>query len=76
MGNIGAGKSSLVKLLAFSTGMNALFELPYEGFEGHIALDIQHAYLDLRKRQLQAVPHFQASTCIDGSTPHRRVRGD
>ena len=122
VGNIGAGKSSLVKLLAYSTGMNALFELPDEGFEDHIAqnpslfpllataknsakrtlgryygaindfilcqarepagsaewqaakrnlehaaLDIQHAYLDLRKMQLQAVPHLQASTCIDGS---------
>ncbi len=121
-GNIGAGKSSLVKLLAYSTGMNALFELPDEGFEDHIAnnpslfpllatakhsakrtlgryygaindfiavqakskpgtaawtaakrnlehaaLDIQHAYLDLRKMQLQAAPHLQASTCIDGS---------
>lgn len=122
VGNIGAGKSSLVKLLAYSTGMNALFELPDEGFEDHVAnnaslypllatakhsakrtlgryygaindfiaaqkeawpnspellsaqrhlhqaaLDIQHAYLDLRKMQLQAVPHLQASTCIDGS---------
>ena len=122
VGNIGAGKSSLVKLLAYSTGMNALFELPDEGFEDHIAqnaslfpllataknsakrtlgryygainefiavqgaeapgspalqsakrhveqaaLDIQHAYLDLRKMQLQAMPHLQASTCIDGS---------
>jgi deoxyadenosine/deoxycytidine kinase len=122
VGNIGAGKSSLVKLLAYSTGMNALFELPDEGFEDHIAqnpslfpllataknsakrtlgryygaindfiacqgrepegsaewqaakrnlehaaLDIQHAYLDLRQMQLQAVPHLQASTCIDGS---------
>jgi deoxyadenosine/deoxycytidine kinase len=122
VGNIGAGKSSLVKLLAYSTGMNALFELPDEGFEDHIAqnpslfpllataknsakrtlgryygainefiacqarakpdspeweaskrnlehaaLDIQHAYLDLRKMQLQAVPHLQSSTCIDGS---------
>lgn len=121
-GNIGAGKSSLVKLLAYSTGMNALFELPDEGFEDHItsnpslfpllatakhsakrtlgryysaindfiaaqgthteraaawqqarrsvehaALDIQHAYLDLRKMQLQAAPHLSASTCIDGS---------
>lgn len=121
-GNIGAGKSSLVKLLAYSTGMNALFELPDEGFEDHIAqnpslfpllatakhsakrtlgryygainefiavqdksrpsaaawqaakraleqaaLDIQHAYLDLRKMQLQAAPHLTASTCIDGS---------
>ncbi|HEX7547099.1 MAG TPA: hypothetical protein VF368_10245, partial [Gemmatimonadaceae bacterium] len=121
-GNIGAGKSSLVKLLAYSTGMNALFELPDDGFEDHIAnnpslfpllatakqsakrtlgryygainefiavqdkhtersaawqqakrnlehaaLDIQHAYLDLRKMQLQAAPHLQASTCIDGS---------
>jgi len=37
VGNIGAGKSSLVKLLAYSTGMNALFELPDEGFEDHIA---------------------------------------
>ena len=122
VGNIGAGKSSLVKFLAYSTGMNALFELPDEGFEDHIvqnaslspllataknsarrtlgryygaindfiavqareaegspgwtaakrnlelaALDIQHAYLDLRTMQLQAVPHLQASTCIDGS---------
>lgn len=122
VGNIGAGKSSLVKLLAYSTGMNALFELPDEGFEDHIvqnasvppllataknaasrtlgryyaainnfiecqarerpgsqawqvarrnlehaALDIQHAYLDLRKMQLQAVPHLPHSTCIDGS---------
>jgi deoxyadenosine/deoxycytidine kinase len=122
VGNIGAGKSSLVKLLAYSTGMNALFELPDEGFEDHIAqnaslfpllatakqsakrtlgryygainefiecqvheseeshtwlaakrnlehaaLDIQHAYLDLRKMQLQAMPHLQSSTCIDGS---------
>lgn len=122
VGNIGAGKSSLVKFLAYSTGMNALFELPDEGFEDHIvqnaslfpllataknsakrtlgqyygainefievqsresagspawaaakrnlehaALDIQHAYLDLRKMQLQAVPHLAASTCIDGS---------
>jgi deoxyadenosine/deoxycytidine kinase len=121
-GNIGAGKSSLVKLLAYSTGMNALFELPDEGFEDHVtqnpslfpllatakhsakrtlgryygainefiavqakskpttaawqgakkhleqaALDIQHAYLDLRKMQLQAAPHLTASTCIDGS---------
>ena len=122
VGNIGAGKSSLVKFLAYSTGMNALFELPDEGFEDHIvqnaslfpllataknsakrtlgryygainefiavqarepagshewlaakrnlehaALDIQHAYLDLRKMQLQAMPHLLASTCIDGS---------
>ncbi len=122
VGNIGAGKSSLVKLLAYSTGMNALFELPDEGFEDHIAqtpslfpllatakntakrtlgryygaindfiacqakekagspawqaakrnlehaaLDIQHAYLDLRKMQLEAVPHLASSTCIDGS---------
>ena len=122
VGNIGAGKSSLVKLLAYSTGMNALFELPDEGYEDHVAqnpslfpllataknsakrtlgryygainefidcqaresatspgwqaakrnlenaaLDIQHAYLDLRKMQLEAVPHLQASTCIDGS---------
>jgi deoxyadenosine/deoxycytidine kinase len=122
VGNIGAGKSSLVKLLAYSTGMNALFELPDDGFEDHVAqnpslfpllataknsakrtlgryygainefiacqarepaespawvaakrnlelaaLDIQHAYLDLRKMQLEAVPHLQASTCIDGS---------
>jgi deoxyadenosine/deoxycytidine kinase len=121
-GNIGAGKSSLVKLLAYSTGMNALFELPDDGFEDHIAqnpslfpllttakhsakrtlgryygainefievqqraaegtpqwaqakkhlehaaLDIQHAYLDLRKMQLQAAPHLTSSTCIDGS---------
>lgn len=122
VGNIGSGKSSLVKLLAYSSGMNALFELPDEGFEDHIiqnpslfpllataknsakrtlsryygainefiecqsreapgshewqtakrslenaALDIQHAYLDLRKMQLQAMPHLSASTCIDGS---------
>jgi deoxyadenosine/deoxycytidine kinase len=122
VGNIGAGKSSLVKFLAYSTGMNALFELPDEGFEDHIvqnaslfpllataknsakrtlgryygainefiavqarepegspewlaakrnlehaALDIQHAYLDLRKMQLQAMPYLLASTCIDGS---------
>lgn len=122
IGNIGAGKSSLVKLLAFNTGMNALFELPDEGFEDHIisdsalypllatakstvkrtlseyygaidafievqkrepegthewiaarralekaALAIQHAYLDLRKMQLLAVPSLQHSTCIDGS---------
>jgi deoxyadenosine/deoxycytidine kinase len=122
VGNIGAGKSSLVKLLAYSTGMSALFELPDDGFEDHIAqnpslfpllataknsakrtlgryygainefiecqakekagtpawqaakrnlehaaLDIQHAYLDLRKMQLEAVPHLMSSTCIDGS---------
>ena len=122
VGNIGAGKSSLVKLLAYSTGMNALFELPDEGYEDHVAqnpslfpllatakntakrtlgryygainefievqareppsgpawqtakrnlenaaLDIQHSYLDLRKMQLEAVPHLSASTCIDGS---------
>lgn len=122
VGNIGAGKSSLVKLLAYSTGMNALFELPDDGFEDHIAqnpslfpllataknsakrtlgryygainqfiecqarereggpawqaakrnlelaaLDIQHAYLDLRKMQLEAVPHLTSSTCVDGS---------
>ena len=122
VGNIGGGKSSLVKFLAYSTGMNALFELPDEGFEDHIAqnawlfpllstaknsarrtlgtyygaindfiecqgraaegsqdwlaakknleraaLDIQHAYLDLRKMQLQAVPNLQSSTCVDGS---------
>jgi len=122
VGNIGAGKSSLVKLLAYSTGMSALFELPDEGFEDHVAsnpslypllataknsakrtlgryygainefiatqakekagspawqaakknlehaaLDIQHAYLDLRKMQLEAVPHLASSTCIDGS---------
>lgn len=122
VGNIGAGKSSLVKFLAYNTGMNVLFELPDEGFEDHLiqneslypllatakeyakrtlgryygainefiecqsreptegpawmsakrsleraALDIQHAYLDLRKMQLQAVPHLPNSTCIDGS---------
>ena len=122
VGNIGAGKSSLVKFLAYNTGMNALFELPDEGFEDHLvrnesiypllatakdaakrtlgryygaindfidcqsvakegspawatakrhlenaALDIQHAYLDLRKMQLQAVPHLGNSTCVDGS---------
>src|SRR5438876_7866626 len=37
VGNIGAGKSSLVKLLAYSTGMNALFELPDDGSEDHVA---------------------------------------
>jgi deoxyadenosine/deoxycytidine kinase len=123
VGNIGAGKSSLVKLLAFNTGLNALFELPDEGFEDHIpenealclllstakgmvkrtlgeyyggindfiatqqrgvpegtpewaaakrrlekgALDIQHAYLDLRRMQLQAVPSLSRSTVVDGS---------
>lgn len=123
VGNIGAGKSSLVKLLAFNTGMNALFELPDEGFEDHIpenealclllstakgmvkrtlgeyygaindfieaqqrgvaegtpewaaakrrlekgALDIQHAYLDLRRMQLHAVPTLSRSTVVDGS---------
>lgn len=123
VGNIGAGKSSLIKFLAYNTGMNALFELPDEGFEDHItkntalypllataktyakrtlgryygaindfiecqasgeiesptwvsarrnlesaALDIQHAYLDLRKMQLQSLPSMQHSTCIDGSS--------
>lgn len=123
VGNIGAGKSSLIKLLAYTTGMNALFELPDEGFEDHMvvnesfsallatakdsakrtlgryygainefiecqshekiespawmiakknlekaALDIQHAYLDLRKMQLQAVPYLGHSTCVDGSS--------
>ena len=122
VGNIGAGKSSLVKFLAYNTGMNALFELPDEGFEDHLvrneslypplstakdaakrtlgryygaindfiacqtrepegstawkaakqalenaALDIQHAYLDLRRMQLQAVPYLPHSTCVDGS---------
>lgn len=124
VGNIGAGKSSLVKVLAFNTGMNAMFELPDDGFEDHFvhnetlfapllstakhtakrtlgryysainefiesqakhpiespawmsakrnvekgALDIQHAYLDLRKMQLQVAPHFECSTCVDGSS--------
>lgn len=123
VGNIGAGKSSLVKMLAYNTGMNALFELPDEGFEDHMveneslfpllatakdsakrtlgryygaindfiecqqkesvesptwilakknlekaALDIQHAYLDLRKMQLQAAPSLGHSTCLDGSS--------
>ena len=122
VGNIGTGKSSLVKYLAFNTAMNALFELPDEGFEDYLpgndavydllttsketakrtlgayygaihhflethkshplespqwmnakkslekgALDIQHAYLDLRKMQLQAVGHLKGSACIDGS---------
>lgn len=121
-GNIGTGKSSLVKFLAYHTGMNAMFELPDQGFEDHLtsnqalypllatakdsakrtlsryyqaiddfiqcqkkeptespawmtakrhlekaALDIQHAYLDLRKMQLQAVPHLAGSACVDGS---------
>lgn len=35
VGNIGAGKSSLTKMLAFNTGMNAMFELPDDGFEDH-----------------------------------------
>lgn len=120
VGNIGTGKSSLVKFLAYHTGMNALFELPDEGFEDHLtnnlalypllatakdsakrtlsryyqaiddfiqcqkkeppesqswlaakktlekaALDIQHAYLDLRKMQLQAIPHLEGSVCLD-----------
>jgi deoxyadenosine/deoxycytidine kinase len=123
VGNIGVGKSSLVKFLAYSTGMNALFELPDEGFEDFFvqndslspllatakdyakrtlgryygainefiecqqkekvespawivarrnlergALDIQHAYLDLRKMQLQAVAQVENSTCVDGSS--------
>lgn len=123
VGNIGAGKSSLIKMLAFNTGMNAMFELPDEGFEDHFvqndsiapilatakdtakrtlgryygaieefiacqskqsakspqylvakknlekeALDIQHAYLDLRKMQLLAASNFTNSTCIDGSS--------
>lgn len=122
VGNIGAGKSSLVKFLAYNTGMNALFELPDEGFEDHIldnealqpllsaaketarralgeyygaingfikcqkretpdssvltaarhtlekaVLDMQHAYLDLRRMQLLAVGSLEHSTCIDGS---------
>lgn len=122
VGNIGVGKSSLVKFLTCATGMNALFELPDPGFEDHIggndsvapllatgketvkrtlagyyaainefitcqavhprgsaewmlakrnlergALDIQHAYLDLRRMQLQAVPYLNCSTCVDGS---------
>ncbi len=122
VGNIGAGKSSLIKLLAYNTGMNAMFELPDEGFEDHFvqnesfspllatakdsakrtlgryygainefiecqakepiespawmiakrnlekaALDIQHAYLDLRKMQLQAASSLNNSTCVDGS---------
>jgi len=120
-GNIGSGKSSLIKVLAFNTGMNAMFELPDEGFEDHFvveesvspllatakdtakrtlggyyraiddfiscqakwppesqpwlmakrnlekaALDIQHAYLDLRKMQLLAAANLPNSTCIDG----------
>jgi len=32
------------------------------------ALDIQHAYLDLRKMQLQVATHFDNSTCLDGSS--------
>lgn len=122
VGNIGSGKSSLVKFLAYHTGMNALFELPDEGFEDHLtsnealypilatakdsakrtlahyygaindfiecqakekiespawltakknlergALDIQHAYLDLRKMQLQAIVNLKGSVCVDGS---------
>lgn len=123
VGNIGAGKSSLIKILAYNTGMNAMFELPDEGFEDHFvqnesfspilstakdsakrtlgryygainefiecqarertespawmmakrnlekaALDIQHAYLDLRKMQLQTVPSLKHSTCVDGTS--------
>lgn len=123
VGNIGAGKSSLIKVLAFNTGMNAMFELPDEGFEDHFvqdesfspllvtakeaakrtlgkyytaidefiacqvqekiesptwmvakksleraALDIQHAYLDLRRMQLLAAASLKNSTCIDGSS--------
>ena len=123
VGNIGAGKSSLIKFLAYNTRMNAMFELPDEGFEDHFvqnaafspllttakdsakrtlgryygainefitsqsneginspsgiitkhnlekaALDIQHAYLDLRKMQLQAAEGLTNSTCIDGSS--------
>jgi deoxyadenosine/deoxycytidine kinase len=123
VGNIGAGKSSLIKMLAYNTGMNAMFELPDEGFEDHFvhnesfspllstakemaqrtlgryygainefieaqgreavespawmlakhslekaALDIQHAYLDLRKMQLQTAVHLENSTCVDGSS--------
>lgn len=123
VGNIGAGKSSLIKVLAFNTGMNAMFELPDEGFEDHFvqdesfspllvtakeaakrtlgkyytaidefiacqaqekvesptwmvakkgleraALDIQHAYLDLRRMQLLAAASLKKSTCIDGSS--------
>lgn len=123
IGNIGAGKSSLIKILAFTTGMNAMFELPDDDFEDHFArndsftpllatakesvkrtlgryygaindfiecqakekiespawmiakrnlekaaLDIQHAYLDLRKMQLQAMPYLNSSTCVDGSS--------
>lgn len=122
VGNIGAGKSSLIKVLAFNTGMNALFELPDEGFEDHFVqdetfppllatakgsakrtlgryygaidefircqakervesqawmiakrnlekstLDIQHAYLDLRKMQLEVALNLKNSTCVDGS---------
>jgi len=123
VGNIGTGKSSLIKILAYNTGMNAMFELPDEGFEDHFvrndsfspllatakdsakrtlgryytaindfigcqqreatenptwmiakkslekaALDIQHAYLDLRKMQLQTAAHLENSTCVDGSS--------
>ena len=42
VGNIGAGKSSLVKLLAYSTGMNALFELPDEGDRKSTRLNSSH----------------------------------
>lgn len=123
VGNIGAGKSSLIKVLAYTTGMNAMFELPDEGYEDHFtlneafspllgtikdsakrtlskyysaidefitcqkqeavnspawltaknsvekgALGIQHAYLDLRKMQLQTAINLPNSTCIDGSS--------
>jgi len=123
VGNIGAGKSSLIKVLAYTTGMNAMFELPDEGYEDHFtlneafspllstvkdsvkrtlskyytaidefiacqqtepegspawlvakknvekgALGIQHAYLDLRKMQLQTAISMTNSTCIDGSS--------
>ncbi|OGT06383.1 MAG: hypothetical protein A2X78_01475 [Gammaproteobacteria bacterium GWE2_37_16] len=123
VGNIGAGKSSLIKVLAYNTGMNAMFELPDEGYEDHFtqneaftpllatakdtarrtlhkyycaiedfiachskelsdspswietkkclekeALNIQHAYLDLRKMQLQVAAGLHNSTCVDGSS--------
>lgn len=67
VGNIGTGKSSLVKYLAFNTSMNALFELPDEGFEDHTPGNVAIYHLlntakDYAKRTLGtyygAINHF------------------